>query len=65
VTWLPTYLYDELHFDLKDAGFLSQIPYIIAPFIATFSGFLVDKLSASGTVRLIGSWNPFVSKLTI
>jgi len=43
-SWLPTYLKNKLKFDLNAAGIISFLPYLLMPFIAIPSGFIVDKV---------------------
>jgi len=53
LTWLPTYLKDELDFSLDNSSFISVLPYIISFFISIITGRVVDKLITSGFDRTI------------
>eukprot|EP01084_Bolivina_argentea_P236268 397310_1 len=41
---LPTYLDDELNFNLSKAGFVSVLPYFLQFLVSAFGSILVDKL---------------------
>lgn len=36
--WTPTWLSDELHFDIKNSGFISALPPLVGFTVATLSG---------------------------
>lgn len=44
LTWLPTYLNDELDYNLKDAGFASILPYFACMACSISGGWLADGL---------------------
>jgi len=44
LTWLPSYMKDELHFDLSHAGIVSVLPFLDMFVIKFFSGKLADIL---------------------
>ncbi|XP_067000877.2 sialin [Anabrus simplex] len=52
LTQLPTFMKDTLHFDLKDAGFMSALPYLVMAIILQFAGHLADWLVARDILNL-------------
>jgi len=57
LTWLPTYLEEELHFDLKENTFISFLPYlaqllVILP-VGRIADFMIEKKIKKTTVRRI------------
>jgi ACS family sodium-dependent inorganic phosphate cotransporter len=47
---------DVLGFDLKDAGLLSALPYLVMGSVVQFGGYMADRLLATGhlsTTRVI------------
>ncbi|XP_046391750.1 vesicular glutamate transporter 1-like [Ischnura elegans] len=44
LTQLPTFMKDTLHFDLKNAGFLSALPYLAMTIVLQAAGYLADYL---------------------
>ncbi|XP_055941336.1 putative inorganic phosphate cotransporter isoform X2 [Argiope bruennichi] len=52
LTELPTYLAKILHFDLKQNGMLSAIPYLMQACLAICASFIADRLRASGRYRI-------------
>jgi len=57
LTWLPGYLVDQLHFDLKNAGFVAVLPYLASFMISNSAGPTADYLRqhyfSTTTVRKI------------
>jgi len=52
-SWLPTYLKEELGFDLNSAGIISFLPYLIMPCVGIPSGLLVDRAVKSNYMSLL------------
>lgn len=48
VNQLPTYMKDVLHFNIKENGLLSSLPYLGKYIMAVISSYLADKLRQSG-----------------
>ncbi|CAG2055837.1 unnamed protein product, partial [Timema podura] len=44
LTQLPTFMKDALEFNLKKAGFMSALPYLVMAIVLSFSGQLADYL---------------------
>ena len=44
---LPTYLNDELNYDLSSAGFISVVPYLAQFFVTIFASIIIDKTITS------------------
>ncbi|XP_044758922.1 putative inorganic phosphate cotransporter isoform X2 [Coccinella septempunctata] len=69
VTDLPTYLKEVLHFNVKENGLLSSIPYVVMWIVSLVSAYICDKLIASKCMTIsfarkffstIGSLGPAV-----
>ncbi|CAL1548159.1 unnamed protein product [Lymnaea stagnalis] len=66
LTNIPTYLKEVLHFDIKENGFLSAVPYIGFWLVITLSSFLADFvrskniLSTTATRKVFNSIGKFV-----
>jgi len=52
LTELPTYMKEVLHFKLRENGFLSALPYLIATFTSPLVGYAADWLRRDGGGRL-------------
>lgn len=48
LTWMPTYMKQELNFDLQSAGFLSVQPYVAVFLMTIIGGRVSDMLLARG-----------------
>lgn len=48
VSWIPIYLHDVYHYDIKSIGMLAWIPYIGAVIGSISGGYTADKLIARG-----------------
>lgn len=48
LTELPTFMKDVLKFDLKDAGLLAALPYLVMGIVVQAGGFLADWLRSQG-----------------
>jgi len=51
--WLPTYMKDELHYNLDDSGVLSFLPYVALFFLSIISGRFADVLLNAGINRTL------------
>ncbi|XP_042858594.1 sialin-like [Penaeus japonicus] len=49
---IPTYLANIQHFDVKDSGFLSAVPYLCLWLFGVGWGFCVDRLSSAGVLSI-------------
>ena len=54
LTELPTYLNDELDYDLSSSGIISVIPYLAQFFVTVFGGFFIDAVIERGILTV---WN--------
>jgi len=52
LAWLPTYMEEELNFNLKQSGFLSETPYIANVVVGIFIGLVTDALVRRGAPLL-------------
>lgn len=50
LTELPTFMKDVLKFDLKDAGLLASLPYLVMGIMVQVGGFLADRMRSEGHV---------------
>ncbi|KAG8180927.1 hypothetical protein JTE90_013933 [Oedothorax gibbosus] len=48
LTEMPTYLSNVLHFDLKQNGLISAVPYLVQAFFAVSASMIADKMRATG-----------------
>jgi sugar phosphate permease len=44
VAWIPSYFKNDLQFNLKDAGYMSVLPFFLLSIISQSSGFISDYL---------------------
>ncbi|XP_067000876.2 vesicular glutamate transporter 2 [Anabrus simplex] len=51
LTQLPTFMKDTLHFDLKEAGVMSALPYLAMALILQIAGHLADFLMSRGILN--------------
>jgi len=52
--WLPTYLQQVRHFDLKSLGFFASLPFILMFFGEILGGYISDKLERRAIVCFVG-----------
>ncbi|XP_054719646.1 LOW QUALITY PROTEIN: putative inorganic phosphate cotransporter [Uloborus diversus] len=52
LTELPTYLSNILHFDLKQNGTLSALPYLTQAIFGVFASLVADKMRANSNLRI-------------
>ena len=52
LTYLPTYMLEILHFDIKQSGEWAALPYLACWLATLVSGVLSDRLIAAGIVSL-------------
>lgn len=52
--WLPTYLQNVRHFDLKSLGFFASLPFILMFFGELLGGYISDRLDRRAIVCFIG-----------
>jgi MFS family permease len=50
MTYLPKFMKEELDFDMKKAGFIAVLPYLLMFCTASFSGWIADKIIVRYTV---------------
>lgn len=67
LTQLPTFMKDTLNFDLKGAGFMSSLPYLVMAIIMQFAGRLSDwmcnkKIMSVTNVRKVFNCGAFLSQ---
>lgn len=48
ISWLPKYLYDARHFDVKQVGYYAWVPYAASGIGSLLGGWLSSRLLASG-----------------
>jgi sugar phosphate permease len=53
-SWTPTWLTEELHFDIKSSGFVSALPPLIGFGVSTLSGLLATHLITTGKASVSG-----------
>ena len=64
MTWLPTYLSMKYHFDLKQIGFYSLFPWLLAAVMMWVVGSISDKIfKKTQNLRLSRSYPIFLSQL--
>ena len=51
LTWMPSYMKDDLNFNLEHAGFLSVLPYVAVFFVTIIGGRVSDFMLAKGVNR--------------
>ena len=56
--YLPSYLKEQLHYDLEESGFISSLPNLIKVILTLLAGFVADFL-----IKSTSAANPFVRKL--
>ncbi|XP_054707829.1 sialin-like isoform X2 [Uloborus diversus] len=52
LTELPSYLSTILHFDVKENGLLSALPYIVQAVSCWIASYLADRIRRSGTISI-------------
>ncbi|XP_049766857.1 vesicular glutamate transporter 2-like [Schistocerca cancellata] len=67
LTQLPTFMKDAMHFNLKEAGFMSALPYLVMAIILQFSGHLADwlmrrQILSTTMVRKVFNCGAFVAQ---
>ncbi|KAK9511341.1 hypothetical protein O3M35_000010 [Rhynocoris fuscipes] len=67
LTQLPTFMKDTLNYDLKKAGFLSSVPYLVMTIIMQFAGLLSDwlcnkEILSRTNVRKLFNCGAFISQ---
>lgn len=51
-TTLPKYMNDVLHFEIRDVGIYSSLPWILRTIIAYAFGLVIDKAIANGHISV-------------